>query len=142
MENRGAGPDNVMLAEGGLVISQTRLVSDGDTYAMASITSCRLRYSDETNQGIQFLMYCAWAASALIGIVVGFVIGGMAGLITGAVVAVIGLVAAFVFIHPGYQLYHVLVGTNTGDMNIVSTRDEDFARRVDRAINDAIIARG
>ena len=44
--------------------------------------------------------------------------------------------------HTGYQLYHVLVRTNTGDMNIVSTRDEDFARRVDRAINDAIIARG
>ncbi len=142
MENRGAGPDNVMLSEAGLVISQTRLVSFGDTYAMSSITSCRLRYTDETNKGKEFLRYCAFAASALIGIVVGFAIGGMAGVIVGAVLAVIGLVAALMFIKVEYQLYHVLVGTNTGEMTVVSTEDEDFARRVDRAINDAIIARG
>ena len=142
MVNPGAGRDNVLLAEGGLVISQTRLVSDGDTYAMASISSCRRRYSDETDDTKKFLLYAACIASIVIGVVIGLAIGGTAGIVVGLIFGVVGLIGSFLFIKPGYELYHVICGTNTGEIIITSTRDPDFAERVDRAINDAIIARG
>ena len=41
--------DRVFLAEGLVTVTQTRFVFKGDTYAMANVSSCRTRYSDETD---------------------------------------------------------------------------------------------
>ena len=142
MQNRGAGPDNVLLSEGGLVISQTRIVSFGDTYAMSSITSCRGRYTNETNDTKKFLLYSACIASVLLGVVLLLVIGGTAGVVVGVIIGIAGLGGSLLFIKPRYRLHHVLCGTNTGELRVVSTRDPEFAQRVERAINDSIIARG
>ena len=142
MVNPGADRDNVLLAEAGLVISQTRIVGYNNTYAMASISSCRQIITEETNTLKKFLLYIACAASVLVGLYLAFAVGDTFGMVLGAVIAIVGLVGSFIFIKPNYYVFTVLVGTNAGEIGIVDTIDETFADRVQRAVNDAIVARG
>lgn len=142
--------DNVLFAESGIVVSQTRLVIDGDTYAMASISSCNRRYSDhvDIDGGKKFLRSLASIGSLVGGIALAIFLslggGVVIGIAVGGVLGIGGFIAANLFIDPErpYQLHHVNVGTNSGPMTVVETTNLDFAKRVERAINDAIVARG
>ena len=141
--------DNVLLSKRGIIVSQTRLVVDGDTYAMAHITFCKRRYSDETEidarkKSLRFLII---VGSIVGGIVLASVLslGGSVevGIAVGGVLGIVGIIVAL-FIDPKlpYRLYSVTVGTNSGPMDVVVTRDLGFSEQVERAITDAFVARG
>ncbi len=141
--------DNVLLAEKGIIVSQTRLVVDGDTYAMAHITFCKRRYSDEveTDDRKKSLRFLLIVGSIVGGIVLATVlsIGGAVdvGIAAGVVLGIGGLIAAlFIDTKLPYRLYSVSVGTKSGPMDIVVTRDLGFSEQVERAISDAFVARG
>ena len=141
--------DNVLLAEKGIIVSQTRLVVDGDTYAMAHITFCKRRYSDEveTDDRKKSLRFLLIVGSIVGGVVLAIVLslGGSVevGTAVGVVLGIGGLIAAlFIDTKLPYRLYSVSVGTNSGPMDIVVTRDLGFSEQVERAISDAFVARG
>lgn len=129
--------DNVFFAQGSVTVSQTRFVVSGDTYAMSNISSCRVRYTDEINDGLKALLWIAVVASLIVGVAlalsVHIALGGL---------GLAGVIAAFIFIKPQYQLYHLSVGTNSGEIEAVYSVDEAYIRQIERAVNDAIVARG
>ena len=139
------GPDNVFFAQGAITVSQTRFVSDGDTYAMASISSCRSRYTEHVNDRLKFLRSLGIVASLVVGVALAIVLFGAVeafGAIVGVIVGIAGAVASFIFIKPAYRMYHLYLGTNSGEMRALSSRDQNFIQQVERAINDAMVARG
>ena len=130
--------DRVFLAEGLVTVTQTRFVFKGDTYAMANVSSCRTRYSDETDALKKFLLYAAIVASIILGGVLAIsvepIVGGIGG--------IAGIVGSFIFIRPKYKLYHLYLGTNSGEVKALWDTSQHFVRQVERAVNDAIVARG
>lgn len=136
--NRGDSGDNVFFAQEGVVVSQTRLVVDGITYAMSSISSCKTGDSEEQDGGKKFLRTLAILASVAAGLIIGLV----TELTVGVVIGIVGLVASLLFIKTKYLVYHIYLGTVSGEVQAVSSSDENFIRQIERAVNDAIIARG
>lgn len=130
--------DTVFYAEGGVTVTKTRFVSFGDTYAMANVSSCKTRYSAMKDDMKSFLR----TAAIVVSIGAGIAIGVASIFVVGVILAVIGVVAAFIFIKPNYKLYSLYLGTNSGEIEAVSSRDPDFIIQIERAVNDAIVARG
>ena len=131
--------DKVFLAEGGVTVSRTRFVSPGgDTYAMANISSCKRRYSDEKDAIKGFLQM----AAIVVSIVAGIAIGISTEFFVGIIIGIIGIAAALIFIKPKYKLYHLYVGTNSGEIDAISSRESEFIVQVERALNDAMVDRG
>ena len=137
--NRGDGGDNVLFAEGGIVVSQTRFVSRGDTYAMSSVSSCRTRYTDEQDGTKNFLRTLAILGSVVLGVVIWLMLDQI---IVGGVIGIAGAIASVALIKTKYRLWHIYLGTVSGETRAVHSRDQDFILRVERAVNDAIVARG
>ncbi len=130
--------DKVFFSEGDVTVTRTRFVSHGDTYTMATVSSCKTRYSDETNGGKSFLRKVA----IVISIGVGIAIGIASNFIVGIILGVVGIIAAVMFIKPGYKLYKLYLGTNSGELEAVLSKDENFIVQIERAVNDAIVERG
>ena len=130
--------DNVFFAQGAITVTQTRFVAFGDTYAMSNVSSCRTRYTVEVNKLKQFLLYAAIVASLVIGVILAF----SANEIVGAIIGIAGVVASFVFIKPKFREYHLYLGTNSGELRALDSRNRDLINQVERAVNDAIVARG
>ena len=130
--------DNVLFAQGNVTVSQTRFVVSGDTYVMSNISSCRTRYTEEVDDGMKGLLWLAVVASLAVGVVLAIAVH----LALGGLIAIAGMVAAFVFIKPKYQFHHLYIGTNSGEIEAISSRDEDYINQIERAVNDAIVARG
>lgn len=130
-------PDKVLFAEGSVTVSLTRLVFDGDTYAMANISSCKVRFTEEQDDRLNLQRSVAVVASVVLGVALAILLHPVVTVVGG-----IGVVAAFIYIRPGYQLFHLYVGTNSGEMEVLSSRDEKLIRQIERSINDAIVERG
>ena len=131
--------DKVFFAEGDVTVTQTRFVSTkGETYAMANVSSCKTRWSSEKDDLKSFLRIAAIVAS----IGVGIAIGVMSVMVVGIILAVIGVVAAFIFIKPNYKVYRLYLGTNSGELEVLASQDSNFIAQIERAVNDAIVARG
>lgn len=127
--------DKVLFAEGSVTVSLTRLVFDGDTYAMANISSCKVRFTEEQDDRLNLQRGVAVVASVVLGVALAILLHPVATVVGG-----IGVVAAFMY--TGYQLFHLYIGTNSGEMEALSSRDEKFIRQIERSINDAIVERG
>ena len=130
--------DRVFLAEGVVTVTQTRFVFKGDTYAMSNVSSCRTRYSELTDSLKKFLLYLAIVGSVVIGGVLAVAVQP----IVGGIVAIGGVVGSFIFIRPKYKVYHLYLGTNSGEVQAMWDVDQHFVKQVERAVNDAIVARG
>ena len=138
--NRGGAGGDALLSKGGVEVSRTRLAANGNTYLMSAVRSCRVLYNDETQGSKKTMRAVAMLASVAAGAGVGFaqdqlIIG------TGAGVA---LAVAFSFIKiPKYRLYELHLRAVSGEEALaVTSRDGDFIRQVERAVNEAIAARG
>lgn len=130
-------PDKVLFAEGSVTVSLTRLVLGGDTYAMANISSCKVRFTEEQDDRLNLQRSVAVVASVVLGVALAILLHPFVMVVGG-----IGVVAAFMYIRPGYKLFHLYIGTNSGEMEALSSRDEKLIRQIERSINDAIVERG
>ena len=142
--------DNVFFAQGNVTVTQTRFVHGGDTYAMANISSCRTRFTEHTERddGQQALKTFAVWGSLIGGIALAILLyATVDSAVIAVVVAILGIVGAIVAslaIQPDsdFRIYHLYLGTNSGEVEAVASRDEDYILQIERAINDAMVARG
>ena len=131
--------DNVFLSEGGVVVSQARIVNQVGAIAMNSVNLCLAR--EERHKGMLWLKVGAIYLSLQIGLGVGAVMGeGIAAYIIGSAIAIAGVAASIRFIKA--KRYAVWLGTNSGDVRAVVSQDREFILRVQLAINQALEARG
>jgi len=124
--------------EGEVTVTQSRIIVKRDTYPLASVSSCRYRYSVEIAPIKSFLK----KAFMFVGIIIGIVIGvsrknPRAGL-TVAILAVVGAQ----FIRGKYKLYKLYLGSASGERVVFESRNRHFMGRVVTAIDEAIASRG
>ena len=129
--------DNVFLSEGGIVVSQARIVNQAGTIAVNAVAFCLAR--EERHKGMFWLRIGAILASLTIGLGLGGAIGGVAGFI-GFAIAIAGVVASIRFIKA--KRYVIVLGTSSGEVPAVVSQDREFILRVEQAINQALEARG
>lgn len=130
--------EKTFFAEGGVTITQSRVMVKGDTYSLANITSCKPRTSLETDQRKSFLKKAAVAVGIIIGIAIGV---SAKNFWVGLIVAILAIIGAR-FIKDKYKLYKVYLGSASGETEALKNKDEHFIDQVVRAINEAIISRG
>ena len=57
--------DQVFFAQGNVTVTRTRFISQGNMYVMASISSCRTRYTEEQDSGKKLQRNLAIIASTV-----------------------------------------------------------------------------
>ena len=139
--------DNVFLSEGGIMVSQARIVNQVGAIAMSGVNICLAR--EERHKGLFWLKIGAIFVSLNMALVVGAIgeaigigagMGGIAANIIGLAIAIAGVVASIRFIKA--KRYAVWLGTNSGDVRVAVSQDREFILRVQLAVNQAIEMRG
>jgi len=134
--------EKIFLSVSGCKVTNTRLELSGTTYALANISSCKIKTidesfwddkSDEKNK--------AKIISVVIGILLMFINGGF-----GFIILIIGVIGTNFFIK-GEMVkmysYELVIGTNAGEVVGLKDRYSDKnLKNIANAINDAIIYRG
>lgn len=119
--------------EGSVVITNSRAVIGGTTYAMSNITSVGMG-STPASRALGIII-------AIFGVLV--LLGGAAaesgGVIAfGVVVLAVGIAAAVL----PKPTYIVKLGSASGEQRALSSKDREFIERVVNAMNGAIVHRG
>lgn len=127
--------EKVFLDEQGVTVTQSRFVVEGQTFAMSAITavSSRLDWPPRkwqfTTMGVGFFI-----------LVVGRIIppARPGGLLLGLALMVGGLVWLLTI----KKRHYVVLRTGDADVRVVGADDEQWAKRIVAALNEAIAARG
>ena len=136
--------DNVFLSEGGILVSQARIVNQVGAIAMSGVNICLAR--EERHKGLFWLKIFAIFVSLTSGTAFGGAIGaaiigeGIPAYIMGGATAIAGVAASIRFIKA--KRYAVWLGTNSGDVRVAVSKDKEFILRVQLAVNQAIETRG
>ena len=126
-----ARAEHTFLSEGSVQVTNARLVCNGQTYAMAGVTSVRTAVEPASHFG---------TILALVGGVV-FLFGASNSSATGAIWGVIFLVCG-VFIQRKLKAkHHLVLHSSSGEVRAISSTDGAFNARILAAINDAIVSR-
>jgi len=127
------------LNDGGVYVSNTRVVIHGTTYATANITSVR-KHVTPANTGCAIVLAFFGALGAISGLVIA--LGGngdnWSTFVASAVLLIIGIVW-FKSLHP---TFNVMLATAAGERQGLTSKDEGIVDRVTAAIADAIVHRG
>lgn len=127
--------ERTFLNEGGVYVSNARVVINGTTYATANITSVRQTLTPP-NTGCATLII-AFAILMLLG---GLVVGkDGAGFV---VIGVIGLALGIVLYRSLKPVHHVMLATSAAERQGFSSRDLLLVQRVTAAVAEAITFRG
>jgi len=128
------------LNDGGVYVSNTRVVIHGTTYATANITSVR-KHVTPANNGCAIVLVILGALGALGGLTLalgGSGDGRWSAFVACAVLLILGIVW-FKSLHP---TYNVMLATAAGERQGLTSKDEGVVDRVTGAIADAIVHRG
>lgn len=125
--------EHVFLEEGGVKVTNTRLVIPGETYVLGGITSVKSKVQYPSKTG------------AFIFIVVGFLVwvgmsprGAAGAIVAGSIFAAPG-VFWLLMMRPSYL---VSLTVSSGEVTAFKSKDKNFIDRVVSALNEAIIKRG
>jgi hypothetical protein len=128
------------LNDGGVYVSNTRVVIHGTTYATANITSVR-KHVTPANNGCAIVLVILGALGALGGLTLALGRSGdgrWSAFGTSLVLLIIGIVW-FQSLRP---TYNVMLATAAGERQGLTSKDEGVVDRVTGAIADAIVHRG
>lgn len=128
------------LNDGGVYVSNTRVVIHGTTYATANITSVR-KHVTPANNGCAILLVVLAALGTLVGLTMALGESGdgrWSAFGTSLVFLIIGIVW-LTSLHP---TYNVMLATAAGERQGLTSKDEGIVDRVTAAIADAIVHRG
>ena len=148
----------VFYAQGGITVSKTTFIAPNYTFSMANIASCRVVESNN-NTPMKILRFAAIAASVVTGIALAIlaspivggipspivesipspIVGSIPFPIVGGILGIGGVMAALILIRP--RMYHLYLGTNSGQVEAIRAADEDYILRIERAVDHAIVAR-
>jgi hypothetical protein len=132
--------ERAFLSDGGVYVSNTRVIIHGTTYATANITSVRKQIVP-ANRGCAVVLAMFGALGAL---------GGLASGLSGSggdrwmpfVLCAILLIVGIVWFRSLQPTYHLMLATAGGERQGLTSKYEIVVDRVTAAIADAIVHRG
>jgi hypothetical protein len=124
--------ETVFYQEGDVIVTQSRFIVRGETFAMRNITSVRSMRFEHAHKGSSKVI-----AVGLLVALSGFLFGRGAGWL-GAGIIVLGIVCAT----NEKPTYAVFLTTSAGEVSAYQSADPDTVARIVQALNDSIIARG
>jgi hypothetical protein len=117
----------------GVLITNARCILANTTYATANISSVRITMK---NGAAPFIVFgVIFALFALVGFANG-ANGIVAGLVTGAIAFALFYAASKA------KTYFVVMHTNSGEVQALSSKDYPFIQKIVEGINNAIVHRG
>lgn len=128
------------LNDGGVYVSNTRVVIHGTTYATANITSVR-KQSVPAQRGCAVVLALLGALGAL-GALVSALDGSSADRWTPLVLFIAMLVVGIVWLASLRPTYHLMLATAGGERQGLTSKHESVIDRVTAAITEAIVHRG
>lgn len=120
-----AAEEKVFLSDNGVVVSNSRFSTGGQTYAMANVTSVR---PARAGMGMGIILIIIGGAIAA------GTDGG--GKVLGVVLLAAGIVAII------FRSAYVILHTAGGEQRALESRDVKFVEKVVGAVNEAIVHRG
>lgn len=123
--------EHTFLSERGVLVTNARLVSNGQTYAIAGVTSVRAHVEPAGSFGVLCI------AVGVIVLLIGLVNASGSGIVWGAVILVIGVLIA----KNQKATHHLILHSSSGEVRAISAKDGDFIARILAAVNNAIISR-
>jgi hypothetical protein len=128
------------LNDGGVYVSNTRVVIQGTTYATANITSVR-KHVTPANDGCAIALVIIGVLGAMAGLAIA--LGGNGeGRWSLFVVCAVLLILGIVWHKSLHPTYDVMLATAAGERQGLTSKDEGVVDRVTAAIADAIVHRG
>jgi hypothetical protein len=120
--------EQVFLNEGGVSVSNSRMMYEGQTYAMSGITSVKTFEKTPSRKG------------PIVLIVIGLLMlaAGKSALVLGLLLLA-GGIAWWVISKPDYS---VLLTSASGEAKAYSSKDKEFVSKIVGAVNNAIVHRG
>lgn len=123
--------EQTFLNEGGITVTNSRFIANGQTYAMSGITSVKSFKHPTSIKGpiilfaIGFLIFIGGQGSA------GSILTGL-----------LFFASAIAWLVLNKPLFSVMLSSASGETEAYSSKNENFILNVVNAINEAIIARG
>ena len=143
------GGDYVFLYEGGIIVTKTRFMAHGQTFALANITSVSpVQIPARAGGAFIVMLLGAVALLAAIGAFAGAGVGGVdarSNMLLGIFCALVGLpaVAGGIYLMATAKpSYAIVLNTAGGEVKTCHSRNGDFILRVVAALNKAIVSRG
>jgi len=128
------------LNDGGVYVSNSRVVIQGTTYATANITSVR-KHMVPAQNGCAVVMVIFGSLGALGGLAIA--LGGHnSENWTPFVMCAILLIAGIAWLRSLHPTYHLMLATAGGERQGMTSSDEGVVDRAIVAITDAIVHRG
>lgn len=131
--------ERVFFNEGGNIVSVSRVIIDGTTYATANITSVK-QMVRQPSTGCPLALIIVGVLTGL-GALVAFSSSALEGLM-GLVVTAAILAIGFAWMRGLKPTHVVVLVSSAGETDALASRDKALVARVVAAINDAIVARG
>lgn len=132
--------EHSFLNDGGVYVSNTRVVIHGTTYATANITSVR-KHMVPAKNGCAVVMVVLGAMGALGGLITALN-GNNSDQWTPFIMCAILLIIGIVWLRSLHPTYHLMLATAGGERQGLTSNDEGVVDRVTAAIADAIVHRG
>lgn len=129
--------EHVFLNDGGLYVSNTRIVLTGTTYATANITSVAKRFTPASKGcAVTLVVFGILGCFGVLANFDGF--ESLVALVLGALIVAAG-VAWLKSLKP---TYHIVLASASGEVQGLSSKDGDLIDQVIGAITSAITYRG
>lgn len=132
--------------DGNVLVTNSRVIAQGDTYALANITSCKVRQEElyDVNEGLKVLRFLVAVVGVVLSLWVASELGRQGGAcmiwLVGVVLSVLAAMAIkYKF---AYMLYSIHLGDSSGEQKVLASRDRDWIFQIADAVNHAIVARG
>ena len=126
--------EETLLVQGKVTVTTSRLLIGAKTYAMSNITSVTFGKIPAVKwPGV--IVAIAGVCVLLFGIALDFI---LVGLVVGGAIIALG-VWLFTYSKP---LYTVRLGSASGEADALSSKNEEWIRKIVSAVNEAIIRRG
>ena len=132
--------DFVFLYEGGVIVTKTRFMVSGQTYAISKITSVSPEKIPASNVG-PALLGLAGAVAIMVAIG-GKEEFGLPGSVLLGLLGLLGIIASVYISVKQKPFYAVALRTSSGELKVCMSKDGDFIVRIANALNQAIVARG
>jgi len=123
--------ERTFLSEGSVLVTNARLVSNGQTYAIAGVTSVRTNVEAPSSFGVLCIVVGA------IVLLIALLNASGVGTVWGAVILMIGVLIA----KAQRATHHLILHSSSGEVRAISSKDGDFIARILAAVNNAIISR-
>jgi len=132
-----------ILDEGGIRITDKRVILESRTYPMESITSVRMTYSEDKEGMMSVLIAVGGSTIGFCALLFSFGEDGLRwGLfLGGAIIAVIAIGLGALVSLSSEPTYYVRVGSSSGEVYVLQSKNEAQMTRIFQAINKAIGSR-